>query len=564
MSYTALYRKWRPIVFEDVIGQKYISDILKNQILSGRISHAYLFCGTRGTGKTSTAKIFSRAVNCMVNKEGNPCNECVMCRGLIEGSIMDVIEIDAASNNGVDNIRDIRDEVIYSPAKGKYRVYIIDEVHMLSTGAFNALLKTLEEPPSHIIFILATTEPHKIPATVLSRCQRFDFKRISTGDILERLSLVAKQEGINIDDDGLRFISGVSDGSMRDALSILDRCTAFGGKNIKYKDIVKILGVVEKAFLYEFSLGIARYNPDKVMGLVEELIIEGRDITHFIDDLIVHFRNLLMCKVVKHPNDVLDTTNDDLADLKRVSDEFTQERLVYGIKELSETFLAAKWANSPRVILEIALMKLCRENIDTSNDALLARIAELEKIILRDGITIDNVSSQMMSNNNIKEKPILEDTKKVSSKAEEQYDAEPVTDLNKDFTKPKEEQNNNDETSKKDNIQDVIKLWPEIIKSIKDNQKKLYGFLTGERVDVKEQDGKLAIVFEFPIFQQQVQKEVQTIENIIKEITGQTVKVKCFMKDDLGEEEKSIKEDRLSQLADMQTKFGDIVEVYDE
>ena len=565
MSYIALYRKWRPMVFEDVVGQKYISDILKNQITTGRISHAYLFCGTRGTGKTSTAKIFSKAVNCMDNQDGNPCNKCIMCKGLDEGSIMDVIEIDAASNNGVDNIRDIRDEVIYSPAKGKYRVYIIDEVHMLSTGAFNALLKTLEDPPSHVIFILATTEPHKIPATVLSRCQRFDFKRISTGEILDRISMIARQEGINIDNDGLRFISGIADGSMRDALSILDRCIAFGGNHIKYDDIVKILGVVDKTFLFDISLSIAKYNSDKVMNLLEKLIMEGRDITHFIDDLIVHFRNLLMCKIMQKPEGVLDTTNDDLMNLKRLSEEFTQERLVYCIKELSETFLSAKWASNPRVILEISLMKLCRKNIDTNPEALLDRIAELEKIIMQNKINI--VDAHEHGSKEEKEESIEhhKDTKKLNkpetkddSKLKEQFNVE-IAEIEH------EHEEYNEEYNKESSVKKVINLWSEIIKNIKSNQKKLYGSLNGGKIKVQEHNGRLAIVFEkYPIYKQQVEREALTIENMIKEITGEEVKIKCFMQDELEDKDTNKEEDKLSQLMGMQAEFGDIVKVYDE
>jgi len=234
MAYQALYRKWSPLTFDDVIGQSHITQTLVNEIVHNRIAHAYLFCGTRGTGKTSTAKIFSRAINCLNNHNGNPCNECEICKGILDGSNMDVVEIDAASNNGVDNIREIRDEVAYAPSKSKYKVYIIDEVHMLSSGAFNALLKTLEEPPSHVIFILATTESHKIPATILSRCQRFDFKRISTDDVVNRLKQIIQKDHINIDDKGLRLIARVSDGSMRDALSILDQCIAFGEQTITY------------------------------------------------------------------------------------------------------------------------------------------------------------------------------------------------------------------------------------------------------------------------------------------------------------------------------------------
>ncbi|HQA57033.1 MAG TPA: DNA polymerase III subunit gamma/tau, partial [Acetivibrio sp.] len=272
MAYLALYRKWRPLVFEDVVEQEHVVKTLRNSINTGRIAHAYLFSGTRGTGKTTMAKIFSRAVNCLNPKDGDPCNECEICKGILNGSLLDVIEIDAASNNGVDNVRELRDEVVYTPSKAKYKVYIIDEVHMLSTGAFNALLKTLEEPPSHVIFILATTEPHKLPATILSRCQRFDFRRISVDSIAKRIEYIAGESGVDIKEDASRLIAKLSDGALRDAISILDQCISLGNKELTYEDVLKVVGLVTDTFIVEVVDNIKNQDVGKVLEAVNRLV----------------------------------------------------------------------------------------------------------------------------------------------------------------------------------------------------------------------------------------------------------------------------------------------------
>ena len=297
MAYQALYRKWRPDNFEDVKGQDHIVTTLQNQIKADRIGHAYLFCGTRGTGKTSIAKIFAKAVNCEHPINGSPCNECESCRAIATGNSMNVIEIDAASNNGVDNIRQIRDEVQYSPTQGKYKVYIIDEVHMLSIGAFNALLKTLEEPPSYVIFILATTEAHKIPVTILSRCQRYDFHRISIETISDRLSQLMQAENINVEDKAIKYIAKAADGSLRDALSLLDQCIAFYlGRDLKYENVLDVLGAVDTQVYAEMLSLITMSDTTAVMELIEKLIMQGRDIGQFVNDFIWYLRNLLLIK----------------------------------------------------------------------------------------------------------------------------------------------------------------------------------------------------------------------------------------------------------------------------
>ena len=321
-TYRALYRKWRPMIFEDVVGQEHVSETLKNSISANRISHAYLFCGTRGTGKTSTAKIFSRAVNCLNPQNGNPCNECEVCRGIIDGSILDVYEMDAASNSGIDNIREIRDEVIYGPTEAKYKVYIIDEAHMLTDDSFNALLKTLEEPPGHVIFILATTEPHKIPATILSRCQRFDFRRIGIDDISRRINKIVKAEGINITPDAAELVAELADGSMRDGLSILDQCAAYAKEELRYDDIVDIVGIADKRVLFDIADRIADGNSGAALLAADGFLEKGKEVLNFIEEFIMHFRCLMICKSTDNPGELLEKTDEITERYKMQAERF--------------------------------------------------------------------------------------------------------------------------------------------------------------------------------------------------------------------------------------------------
>ena len=317
MSYTALYRKFRPGGFEDVKGQDHIVQTLKNQIKAERIGHAYLFCGTRGTGKTSVAKIFAKAVNCEHPVDGSPCGQCAMCQKIAEGTSMNVIEIDAASNNGVDNIREIREEVAYRPTEGKYKVYIIDEVHMLSIGAFNALLKTLEEPPEYVIFILATTEVHKIPITILSRCQRYDFKRITIDTIAARMSQLMETEHVEVEEKAIRYIAKAADGSMRDALSLLDQCIAFYlGQKLKYDDVLEVLGAVDTDIFSRMLRQVMARDVAGVLQTVEELVMQGRELTQLVADFTWYLRNLLLVKSSDNMEDVLDVSTENLIQLK--------------------------------------------------------------------------------------------------------------------------------------------------------------------------------------------------------------------------------------------------------
>ncbi|MDY5210964.1 DNA polymerase III subunit gamma/tau, partial [Intestinibacter sp.] len=313
----ALYRVYRPKNFSDVVGQEHIVRTLKNQIENNNVGHAYLFCGTRGTGKTSTAKIFSRAVNCTNLHNDEPCNECESCREILEDKTMDVVEIDAASNNSVDDIRELRENVKYSPAKSKYKVYIIDEVHMLSQGAFNALLKTLEEPPSYVIFILATTEPHKIPATILSRCQRFDFKRVTVKDISERMKYICEKEGIDADEKALNLIARNSQGALRDALSILDQCISFQGHTISYNDVIELLGSVNIEQLFDLAESIIKEDTKKSLQILNDFIVWGKDVRNLVNDLIDHFRNLMVCKISNDLDDIISLPEETIDLLKQ-------------------------------------------------------------------------------------------------------------------------------------------------------------------------------------------------------------------------------------------------------
>lgn len=376
MAYQALYRKWRPIVFDDVIGQGHIVDTIKNEICSGRVAHAYLFTGTRGTGKTTTAKILSRAVNCLNPKDGNPCNECENCKEILNETSLDVQEIDAASNTGVDNVRNIIDSLQYLPASGKYKVYIIDEVHMLSKGAFNALLKTIEEPPSHVIFILATTEVQKIPATILSRCQRFDFKTISISDIVGNLKKILSGEGISADDDALEYVAFLGDGSMRDSLSILDRCLAFSNDNLTVDDVTDTVGAVDDVILYEFASYIAKRDTETLLKKFNDCVNSGKNCDNIANGLLLTFREILMYKVNKDEFAVSRIKRDLLS---KCADDFDIPTLIYNIDTMGECLSAFKNMTSQRVICECSLIKLSSPEINSDSDSLLMRISALEK-----------------------------------------------------------------------------------------------------------------------------------------------------------------------------------------
>lgn len=393
MSYTALYRKFRPDTFESVKGQDHIVTTLTNQLKANRIGHAYLFTGTRGTGKTSVAKIFAKTVNCENPTEMGPCGECRICKAIAAGASMNVIEIDAASNNGVDNIREIVDEVSYSPAEGKYKVYIIDEVHMLSIGAFNALLKTLEEPPSYVIFILATTEVHKLPITILSRCQRYDFKRISIDTIAERMQELVNAEGVQVEDKALRYIAKAADGSMRDALSLLDQCIAFHlGKELTYDKVLDVLGAVDTEVFSRLLRHVLDRNVLGCVQLLEEIVMQGRELTQFVTDFTWYLRNLMLVQSSDHLEDVIDMSTDNLQRLKEESRMLDMDRIIRFIHIFSELSGQIKYATQKRILVEIALIKLCKPDMETNQEALIDRVRQVEEKVEQGGM----VSPEML------------------------------------------------------------------------------------------------------------------------------------------------------------------------
>lgn len=394
MSYQALYRKFRPDTFTDVKGQDHIVTTLQNQIKAQRVGHAYLFCGTRGTGKTTIAKILAKAVNCENPVDGNPCGECKMCRSIAAGTSMNVIEIDAASNNGVDNIREIVDEVSFSPAEGKYKVYIIDEVHMLSIGAFNALLKTLEEPPSYVIFILATTESHKIPVTIHSRCQRYDFKRISIDTIADRLRDLMEQENVDVEERAVRYVAKAADGSMRDALSLLDQCIAFHyGETLTYDMALDVLGAVDNTVFSKMLRMVVDKNVLGAITLLEEVIYQGHELTQFVTDFTWYLRNLLLLKSSEGIEDIIDVSGDNLALMKEEAELVEAGTIMRYIRIFSELSGQLRYATAKRIMIEMALIKLCRPAMEVKQDALIERIRDLEEKLESGNFTINTNGS---------------------------------------------------------------------------------------------------------------------------------------------------------------------------
>ena len=452
MGYTALYREWRPRTFEDVVGQEHITTTLKNEILNNRIAHAYLFCGTRGTGKTSTAKVMAKALNCLDLHNGEPCNKCEMCIKINEGLAIDVTELDAASNNGIDKIRDIIDDTKYPPQEAKYKIYIMDEVHMLSVGAVNAFLKTLEEPPKNVIFILATTDPQKLPITILSRCQRFDFKRINQKEISNRLKRITEAQNINYEQKSLELIARVCDGAMRDALSILDQAIAMGEKRINYEDLVSILGLVTNEYLFDITYAIVDRSIEKVMVIIDKLVYSGKDMQLFIKDLIAHFRNLLMVKVTNNPEEVLDMSLENISMVKEQGHKIRVEEIMRAIRILQDAEMNSKASKQSRLYLELAIVKMCKIEYDTSNEVILLRINKLEESLKSGKIQIVQAE---VSDEFLKSTHTNNDSNQIK----------------KTITK------NNDNDSKKENFQvntnstltldDVCRAWTEILEKFK-------------------------------------------------------------------------------------------------
>ena len=394
MGYTALYRKFRPTTFSEMVGQEHITRTLRNQIIANRVGHAYLFNGGRGTGKTSSAKILARAINCLNPKDGEPCNECEICKAALNGSLTDIVEMDAASNNSVEDIRGIREEVNFLPTKAKYRVYIIDEVHMLSTGAFNALLKTLEEPPEHVKFILATTEPQKLPATILSRCQRFDFKRISNEDIIKRLKVVCNESNIEISEGALNIIAVLSEGAMRDALSILERCIQDGENKIDENKIKDLVGIPKLSYVNSIISAILEYNLDEVVKSTNQILNEGKDLDNFLWEMIKYVKDILVYKSCKNLELY---TQDEISVIDNLANKYSNERLIDLIYELSELQNNMKWSTQKSILFQAGMIKLCYKKSQTVDGNLELRIEKIENYLRSNTIENKNIN---ISNNN--------------------------------------------------------------------------------------------------------------------------------------------------------------------
>lgn len=495
MSYTALYRKFRPDNFEDVKGQKHITETLRNQIKADRIGHAYLFCGTRGTGKTTVAKIFAKAVNCESTEDGSPCGECAICKGIQSQTLMNVVEIDAASNNGVDNIREIRDEVAYSPTEGKYRVYIIDEVHMLSMGAFNALLKTLEEPPSYVIFILATTEVHKIPITILSRCQRYDFRRITIDTITERLKELIKAEGYEAEDKALRYIAKAADGSMRDALSLLDQCISFYlGQILTYDDVLEVLGAVDTDVYCELLGYIVQRDVGKMIALLDELVMQGRELSQFVTDFTWYLRNLLLLQGFDKMEEVLDYSTEQLERLKAITRQFEGDTLMRYIRIFSDLSNQIKYSSQKRILIELALIKLCHPQMEEDHTSLVERIRILEEK-LEKGVAIPAQPAQQSETPSQKE----EAAPKILPKAIPE------------------------------DIKDIVKNWKHILTKAPGTHKM---FLKNVGLTLAG-DNRLELVFEDSLAEDYIKKEEhkKDLEALIAQEIGKQVEIKTRIND---------------------------------
>ncbi|MCH5273902.1 MAG: DNA polymerase III subunit gamma/tau [Lachnospiraceae bacterium] len=495
MSYTALYRKFRPDTFDEVKGQVPVVTTLRNQVKASRMSHAYLFCGTHGTGKTSVAKILAKAVNCESPADGNPCGECAMCQSIAAGTSMNVIEIDAASNNGVDNIREIVEEVRYSPTEGRYKVYIIDEVHMLSPGAFNALLKTLEEPPAYVIFILATTEAHKLPVTILSRCQRYDFSRITVEEITERLADLIQREGVTAEEKALRYIARASDGAMRDALSLLDRCIAFyPGETLTYDNVLEILGTVDTEVFGRLLRFVRTGDAGGAMRVLDETVMRGRDLAQFIVDFTWYLRNLLLAKSVEAPEEFLDIATEQMGEFLAEAEENEPETLVRYINVCSDLTNRIRYAGAKRVMIEVTFIRLCRPETETDYSALLDRVRHLEEQ-LANGVVVQQSA---------KEAPPAAQERKESEPKQEETAALPQ--------------------ALGEEIRAVAEKWSSIV-SAASNPLKIY--LQTARPSVDESGTKLLLVYrdEFDKSAMEQTAHLESLQGLIAKQTGKRVEI---------------------------------------
>ena len=544
MSYTALYREFRPKSFEDVIGQTHITTTLKNAIKNDRIAHAYLLCGTRGTGKTSTAKILAKAVNCLDSKDGEPCNECEMCKNINSGTAIDVVELDAASHNKVDNIRDIIEDVQYPPQEARYKVYIIDEVHMLSQGAVNAFLKTLEEPPSYVIFILATTDPQKLPITILSRCQKFDFKRINNEDIFLRLRKIVDIMGVYSDDKSLKLISRICDGAMRDALSILDQAISMGSNKVNYDDIVRMLGLMTNDDLVHLTDNIIDKNIENSILTMDKCISSGKDVNLLIKDFTKHMRDLMMVKVTESPEEVLEMSIENIAILKAQSEKLRVEEIMRYIKILQEADENSKYAKQSKIYLELALIKMCKIEYDTSSEVLLSRINRLEHVI-KSGVSV-NINEKMQVAQNLSE------TKKVLTEESQTKIKFPKTVSNEGL-----ESYNDKSSLTKDIVSRSFKDVQQLLKARK-NIVLAVALMVGKINSVKGNIIDILFDEEYDFHKKRLEKDEN--RKIVNDVFSEILKEKVIVSYSLDK----VKED-ISKESILTETFGeDLVEIIDE
>ncbi|APH13580.1 DNA polymerase III, subunit gamma and tau [Clostridium sporogenes] len=541
MAYTALYREWRPRTFKEVVGQKHITVTLKNQVIEKRIAHAYLFCGTRGTGKTSTAKILSKAVNCLNPKDGEPCNECEICNKINSGTLMDVIEMDAASKRKLEDIKEVIENVKYPPQEGKNKVYIMDEVHMLTQEAVNAFLKTLEEPPSNVIFILATTDPQKLPITILSRCQRFDFRRIRNEEIFERLRSIVSEQGIYADDKSLNLIARMSDGAMRDALSILDQVISTGDGKVEYDQVLDMLGLVTNENLLRITNSIIEKDVEKSMRIIEDIVLSGKDIYNFIKDMITHLRNILMVKVSKNPNEILDMSSENIDLVKEQAEKIRIEEIMRNIKILQEAEQQSKWVKQSRIYLELAVLKMCKIEYDTSKEVILSRLNKIEELIKSGNIKL----------------AMKEEKKKTESK---EFDIKKIKENIKD---DKIEENLIEEYNKdsKLTVETVKKMWHDILEAFKARRLMvLYAALvTANITSCKEGTITLNYNKQYSFNKKRLEKPENN--KIVQEIFSEVLKEKIRI---IYTVEEKAKEESLSEEI-LKNTFGEnILEIIDE
>ena len=515
MGYTALYRKFRPLNFSEMVGQEHITRTLKNQIMANRVGHAYLFNGGRGTGKTSAAKILARAINCLNPKDGEPCNECEICKGAISGSLTDIVEMDAASNNSVEDIRSIREEVNFLPTKAKYRVYIIDEVHMLSTGAFNALLKTLEEPPEHVKFILATTEPQKLPATILSRCQRFDFKKISNQDIIKRLEIVCKESNIEITKEALNIIATLSEGAMRDALSILERCIQDGENQIDEDKIKDLVGIPKMIFVHDIVKAIIEYDVDKALITVNKVLNDGKDISNFLWEIIKYVKDILLYKATKN---VELYSEEEKQKIKEISELVEKDRLINLVYAFSELENEMKFSTQKTIIFQAGIIKLCSKLVSSDNSNLEQRVDKIEKYLRTHSVNTNYMQTVQTNPHNTEIKMAYAINTNTTQNVNK--NTEKVVDNRKETT--------NKATSYSNKVEEY---WPQIVKDLKQNGKiVLYTNLMNTRA---REINDMTVGIEFPngltAFGRTVlekQENIKEISNLVSMASGKPMNIK--------------------------------------